>query len=386
MALDKRMLKKICRSSVGLLLAATSVAGLLVGCESKQDEATEIPLKAFWLYDIDGEILRDPQTSGLVSWRNNTLVSVADGSAHESQVLKLLQVDPVAKRIVKKIPFAMSESLAKSCFADFLSERPDLEALVVDPSDDSIFYIVTEDASDYQLSATCQQQFGETGSTEFPTLLLRIKLSVDGNSAQITHARALQYSAEMNIGNFPNDGIEGMTFGLNGQLYLALEKDENYHARIFSVTINEEFWTSDEFAPVTDLALDIPVFGDKKPHPINALTYVNYQGNDWLLAAARNDNQLWLIDVNGKRETQVMSLTFHAEIKDGEGCPAFELMDNYSMEGMAVADDTLWLVNDPWKHNYLKNLQCPANKANYEKMAPLLTSIKLEDLFLKIQP
>lgn len=346
-------------------------------------ETSDVTLNAFWLREANGEILRDPQTSGLVAWRNNTLISVSDGSAHASQVLNLLVIDPAQFQVIQKIPMSMSETLAQSCFAEFLSVRPDLEALVVDPDDDSLFYTVTEDASDHQLTEQCQQRFGNTGSTAYPNLLLRIKLADDGKSAQMTHARALQYSPEMQVGNFPNDGIEGMTFGRDRQLYLGLEKDANYHARVFSIEVTDEFWITQDFAPVSDLKLDVPVFDDQRPHPINALAFASFAGTDWLLAAARNDNQLWAIDVNGERDTQIIPLSFAAQVTDAEssGCPSFEPMNNYSMEGMAVAGDTVWIVNDPWKHNYMKNLQCPSNKDNYEKMAPLLTSIKLDQLF-----
>ena len=53
-------------------------------------------------------------------------------------------------------------------------------------------------------------------------------------------------------------------------------------------------------------------------------------------------------------------------------------MDNASIEGLTVLDDTLYLVNDPWKENYLKNIQCDSNKARYEAMAPLLFSLPLD--------
>ena len=58
-------------------------------------------------------------------------------------------------------------------------------------------------------------------------------------------------------------------------------------------------------------------------------------------------------------------------------------MDNASIEGLAVIGDTLWLVNDPWKVNYMKNLQCEANRARYEGMAPLLFNMPIDDAWFK---
>jgi hypothetical protein len=62
---------------------------------------------------------------------------------------------------------------------------------------------------------------------------------------------------------------------------------------------------------------------------------------------------------------------------DDSGCPATEKMHNASLEGVAVAGETLYLVNDPWKRNYHKNVQCPAWQAHYDHYAPLLFATPL---------
>lgn len=381
-------------SSFFRTLSVLTISLVTFGCGTQVKETsinitdathTDAPivLNSFWIRDEAGRSLLDPQTSGLVEWRDSSLLSIPDGSADVSQVLQVLQIDPVNNRIVAKMPITSSETVQQGCFGEYLSDRPDLEALAIDPEDDSIFYTVTEDARRYSLSPECAAKFKETGSTEYPTLLVRMQLNQAGDAIQITDVRPLQYSPDMKIGNHANDGIEGMTFGEGRELFLALEKDDNFAARIFSVSLDEGFWASSEFVQVKDEKLDIPTFDDGRPHPINGMTFTKYQGAPWLIAAARNDNEIWLIDANKKQNTKVIKVDFLAEVfsDNANECPEFEVMDNFSMEGVAVMDDELWIVNDPWKQNYMKNVQCPANTQNYQRNAPLLTKIKLERLF-----
>lgn len=343
--------------------------------------AQPLQLKSYWLNEASGEAMLDPQTSGLVAWRDGRLLTIADGSAHESQRLRLIQLDPETRTIIlPKYPMTLSDRVAAGCFAEYLSERPDLEALAVDPDDDSVFYTVTEDASRYELTPECQTRYADSGSTPYPTVLVRLKLT--GETVVMTHARPLRFSPAYNLANLPNDGIEGMTFGKNRTLYLGLEKDAAGNPRVFSIELTQHWWDSDEYADVHDPELKVPTFTSGS-HPINALTYAHGEKQDWLIAAARNDNQLWLMDPEAKQETRVIHLQFLAETgAETVQCAAFEPMNNYSMEGVAVAGDLLWLVNDPWKVNYLKNVRCPASQSNFEKMAPLLTSVPLS-LLLK---
>ncbi|BDX08411.1 hypothetical protein MACH26_39320 [Planctobacterium marinum] len=341
-------------------------------------------LRSYWLDDTQGGVLLDPQTSGLSVWRDELLVTIADGSAHSSQVLKLIVLDPKQNRVTHKYPIAVAPTVADSCFGEYMTERPDLEALVVDPHNDKVFYTVTEDASRYQLTQACAEQYKNSGATPYPTLLVRLELNADESAVTMTHVRPIQYTADMQVGNYPNDGIEGMTFGKGQTLYLALEKDAQYQARIFSVELKDSFWQSSDWAPVKDEQLLVPVFDEQVPHPINALTWYEDEQQAWIVAAARNDNELWLIDPDKRQETKRIKLAFLAETKSkDDACGNYEAMNNYSIEGVAAGSDVLWLVNDPWKQNYHKNIQCEANRARYEKMAPLMTKISWQNLLTK---
>jgi hypothetical protein len=332
-----------------------------------------------WIMEQDGQVMLNPQTSGLVKWRDG-LLTLSDRSAHPSQRLRLRTISTGNMLLSgPDLPMILSDDLQTSCFAAYISDNPDLEALAVDPDDDRVFYVITEDASYAEpMSDVCQQKFLNSGSTNYPTLLVRLELQAN-NVASMTHIRPIQFTAAMQIGDFPNDGVEALAFGQARTLYLGIEKDSNKQARIFSLQMDNEFWQSDEFAVVTKFALKLPIF-DSGNHPINGMDY--YQtpdGRDFLLVAARNDETLWVVDLSGEKETVILPIDFFAEIQtNSEGCENYEAMDNASIEGVAVTDDTLWLINDPWKAMYLNNVQCAQNRAHYQMFAPLLFSLPIQ--------
>jgi hypothetical protein len=335
----------------------------------------QVTLKGQWLTEENGKVMRDPQTSALKLWKGK-LLSLSDRSADLSQQKQLHIIDPATALVAEKsLVMTLSDNVKQSCFSQYLADKPDLEALAIDPKNDNVFYVVTEDARDgVQLSTECQQQFQNTGSTKYPSLLVRLEL--DNLTLSMTHVRPLQFSASYDIGNFANDGIEGMAFGQNNILYLGLEKDNKGLARIFSLQITDEFWQSDEFAPVVDTEVVLPKF-TKGRHPINGMDYLpvdNHPG--YIAAAARNDNQLWIIDLANKAPTKVISMKFLAPTHSkSKQCTNWELIGNTSLEGVAVADDKIWLINDPWKKHYMENVKCESNRDNYKQFSPLLFSL-----------
>jgi hypothetical protein len=342
-------------------------------------EEQVLQVNGHWILEQNGQAMLNPQSSGLVKWRSG-LMTLSDRSADPSQRLRLRSISQDDTLVgAVDFPIVLSDKLHSSCFAPYVSDNPDLEALVVDPDDDRVLYVVTEDASYADpMSEVCQQKYLGSGSTNYPTLLVRLELQTN-NTALISHIRPIQFTANMQIGDFPNDGVEALAFGQSRILYLGVEKDSHKKARIFSLQVNDEFWQTDEFAVVTEFALKMPVF-DKGNHPINGMDY--YQtpdGREFLMVAARNDETLWIVDLSGQKETLILPLDFFAEIQtNSEGCENYEAMDNASIEGVAVIDSTLWLINDPWKAVYLNNVKCPQNRKNYEMFAPLLFSIPIQ--------
>ncbi|GAA0853999.1 hypothetical protein [Aliiglaciecola litoralis] len=360
------------------------VAVVLCGCAEKQPKPTApLSLQGQWLVETNGEVMLDPQTSGLKFWRGK-LLSVSDASADQSQRKQLHIIDPLTAQLAAdSLPMMLSERVQQSCFAGYLSDSPDLEALAIDPRNDNVFVVVTEDATrSTGMSEECHQRYKMTGSTDYPTVLIRLELQ-DDNSLLMTHARPIQYDPVFNLGDFPNDGVEGLAFGQDNILYLGVEKDAKGHARIFSLQINDDFWLSDEFAAVSDPQLFIPTY-DSGNHPVNAMDYLpvaDHKG--FIVAAARNDDQLWIIDLEKQQPTRIVSLQFLAPtLTSSSDCEPWELMDNASIEGLAVANGRIWMINDPWRKNYMLNVQCESNRPKYQKMAPLLFSLPLEQVGL----
>ena len=351
--------------------------------QSSDDQ--RVSAKGRWLRESDGKIMQDPQTSGLSVWQGK-LVSISDGSAQPDQQRRLHVIDPASASLMpKKEEMRIGSRVRRSCFSNYLADEPDLEALVADPQDPDIFYTVTEDATRTgALSARCQQRYKETGSTDYPTLLVRIERTSEGD-LYMSRVRPLQFSRGMKVGDFPNDGIEGMALGANNTLYLALEKDAEGMPRIFSVVMDDGFWETTDFIAVSEPDIRMPQWQGGN-HPFNALEYYHHEPHNqgYLLAMARNDDVLWILDPDGKKAPRKVPMRFYAET-GSKDCEAEEVMDNASIEGITVMEGTLWLINDPWKVNYMKNVQCQSNQSRYEAMAPLLFSTPLKAAWFQKQ-
>lgn len=378
------------------IVVVSSIVTFCVGCTPDQnstDVITEdviannkaskaVPLVGSWIIDLDAGVMIDPQTSGL-KYDNGFLYSLSDASAHASQVKRLHKISPDDSQIMDKFgPTEFSDSVRNSCFYDYLAGKPDYEGLAPIPGEEDAWVFVTEDASrSKQLSETCQQQFANTGSTFFPTLLVRLKLSDD--SIEVTHVRPIQFPISAQVGDSPNDGIEGLTFTKDNRLLLGLEKDANKQPRVFEVAIDDKFWQASDFAVVSDSELLLPTF-EQGNHPINGMDvyYPSPDSAGYLLAAARNDSELWVVDLAKSKPTKRIKLAFFAPSGDA-ACESTHLMDNASIEGVAVVGNDVWMVNDPWKVNYLKNVVCASDEYRYQQMSPLLFRMKIEDAWFE---
>ena len=367
------------KSKVALIIG---ICVLFFGCAEEPSQVKKeqrLRVNGQWVTEPGGQPMFNPQTSALVNWRGG-LLTLSDRSADASHRLKLRAIDPNTSVLSgPDLLMRPSEQVQNSCFAEYVSNNPDLEALVVDPDDDKVFYIVTEDASyAAPMTAACQQQYANSRATLYPSLLIRLALQSD-DTVMMTHIRPIQFSTTKQIGNFPNDGIEALAFDQNRTLYLGLEKDSNNQARIFSLQMDSDFWQSSDFALVKESVAKLPKF-DKGQHPINGMDFYqskNTQG--FLLMAARNDESLWIVDLSGEKDAQIIAFDFYAEIKgNSPGCEDYELMKNASIEGVAVIDNTLWLINDPWKAVYTTNIQCRQNEQNYRSFSPLLFSLPIQ--------
>lgn len=338
------------------------------------------PVAGKWIIDLQGQTLTDPQSSGF-TYRHGELIHLGDNSAAEPMRNKLLRINPqTAQLTAEPLHITVSEQVLSGCFAALFASYPDFESLTWDRIDDTVFISVTEDSSFVSLSAECKARYGETNSTDFPTLLVKIDTDKALSRAEITAVRPVQFPKNANVGNFSNDGIEGLALDNAGNLYLALEKNLANAPMIFQTPYSKDFWQQDGYVKVQDSGLVLPV-PDAKNHPINGLDYLatkkaGHPG--YLVAAARNDDQLWIIDLSQQQKPFVQQMVYYAPTPADSPCPAYEPMVQTAIEGVAVHGDTVYLVNDAWKKHYPDNIKCPANAVHFNKFASLLFSVPVD--------
>lgn len=370
-------------------LLSTILAGSLTLAATGffQAAATELHLAGKWLTDEAGQTLLDPQSSGL-TLRHGELVHIGDNSSAVAMRNILLRINPqTGQLIAPPVTITVANHLKNGCFAELLTNYPDWESLTWDRQDDTTLISVTEDSSDFTLSPQCAKRYRATHSTPYPTLLVKIQTDKALSRAEIVAIRPVQFPAAAKVGNFSNDGIEGLAFDNAGNLYLALEKNQANAPMIFVTPYTADFWSSADFIAVADSGFTLPV-PDANNHPLNGLDYLPHPDSShpgYLIGAARNDNQLWIIDISQQQTPFVQTLHFYAPTNSNNNCPAYEKMDNSSIEGVAVAGNQVYLVNDPWKSQYPKNIQCQANASNFKRFSPLLFQLSIDPRWF-IQP
>ncbi|WP_417706771.1 hypothetical protein [Rheinheimera aquimaris] len=336
--------------------------------------AAEHPTAGKWITDLQGQTLNDPQSSGF-TWRHDEIIHLGDNSAAVEMRNKLLRINPQTAALnAPPLQITVAEDILNGCFGELFSKYPDFEALTWDRQNDTVFVSVTEDSSFVSLSAECKARYGETNSTDYPTLLVKIETDKALSRAEITAVRPVQFPKAANVGNFPNDGIEGLAFDKAGNLYLGLEQNAENTPMIFKVAYDDTFWQQDTYVKVQDTGFALPV-PDNKDHPINDLEYLpspkaGHPG--YLVAVARNDDQLWILDISQQQAPFVQQMAYYAPTPADSSCPAYEKMVQTAVEGMTVHGNTLYLVNDAWKKHYPDNIQCPDNAAHFKKFAPLM--------------
>jgi hypothetical protein len=341
---------------------------------------TEQPVAGKWITDLQGQTLLNPQSSGF-TWRHQELIHLGDNSADASLRDKLLRINPqTAQLIAAPVHISVAENVLNGCFGELFKNHADFEALIWDRVDDTVFVTVTEDSAFVSLSPQCKARYGATNATDYPTLLVKIDTDKALSRAEITAVRPVQFPAEAKVGNAPNDGIEGLAIDNAGNLYLALEQNAANAPMIFKTRYDATFWQQEDYVKVQDTGFVLPV-PDDKDHPINDLDYLASPTDGhpgYLVAVARNDNQLWIIDLSQQQMPFVQQLDFYAPTGSATNCPAFEKMRQTAIEGVAVFGDSVYLVNDAWKKHYPDNIQCPNNADNFNKFAPLLFKLPVD--------
>ncbi|MBN8446682.1 MAG: hypothetical protein J0M22_14570 [Gammaproteobacteria bacterium] len=337
-------------------------------------------LSGQWVRDEQGQTMLDPQPSGL-TWWHDELLMLGDQSAEPSMRMKLFRLDPNTSAYkTAPVNIEVSAEVRAGCFGDYLINSPDLEALTWDRIDDTTLITVTEDASRAQLSPTCSKKFAQTNSTAYPTLLLKISTDKSLSKAIITAVRPVQFPIEAQVGNLPNDGIEGLAIDDHQNLYLALEKNMAADPAIFKTRLTPDFWAKDNFVKVIDANLTLPPI-DKNGHPINDLEFMpsTVPGHPgYLIAVARNDDQLWIFDLTNRVQPYVEQLSFYVPTDNSGLCPVYERMVQTALEGVTIHNGKIFLINDPWKQHYLDNIQCDTNAENFRRNSPLMFNMNVD--------
>ena len=59
------------------------------------------------------------------------------------------------------------------------------------------------------------------------------------------------------------------------------------------------------------------------------------RGTEWLIAAARNDNQLWLLDTNDQHETRIIDVEYYpSSTPSNDECKPQKVMHTSGIEGL----------------------------------------------------
>jgi hypothetical protein len=382
----------------GIVTATLFTLGILTFTHAlAQQESIKVVGK--WITDKNGKFLLNPQTSGL-SFYGDTLFSISDASADSQHIKKLHIIEQNTGHVDTSTEFGdiiiPQEIAQNSCFAEHLSARPDYEAVVALPyrqNQPQQWLLVTEDGSrNSKIKDECFIKYGNASNfTRYPALLVRISLL--DKQLVVSGVRALRFEANAGTNkrdliafnpdkSEENDGIEGLALTKDGRLLFGLEQDAKRQARVFEIAYSDElFFKLDEFLMLQDSRLGLYEVSANN-NPINGMDIyypdsenVKEQNHGYLIAAARNRDQLWIIDLAKKQPIKVIDVAFYTP---GERCEGkIHQMKRVAIEGVAIKGNTLYLVNDPWTQKYLENVGCSYDMEGYKANAALLFQLDM---------
>jgi hypothetical protein len=409
-------INRIARLSPFTLIVVMLVSTLQVqALEAPEQAHNHVKTVGKWIKNKQGSVVKNPQTSGL-TFMGDRLYTVSDASANKDQRKMLHEIDIANGQMIEdptlNNTLILGARLQHSCFANYLNDKPDYEAVVALPSASNTppqWLLVTEDGSrGTEISGKCLKNYESNSNfTRYPALLVRValidqQLTVNGVRAirfedgtgtdkkglieKVTKEKNNKWKAKR-IGNSQeNDGIEGLAFTKDMELLLGIEEDGNELPRVFKLQYSDDIFdvvdtkdTDASFIIVQDSGFELPKVA-RNNSPINGLGiyYPSQDSQGFLIAAARNTDRLWIIDLKKKKTIQILDVEFHtpaAGCNDGKT----HRMKRVAIEGVAVKDKTIFLVNDPWREKYEENRGCESDMAAYKANAALLFEIPIDD-------
>lgn len=361
------------QSSNKLILIVMLAIGVCLGSQactlSGQPVVQKAPptLLGRWVLDSAGkpipprEFERGLQTSGLLFYKG-VLWSVGDQRSEYPG--HLLRLKPESGWIMDKpIRIQVERDSKKSpLYRKYQSIRnPDFEGIALHPFKIDTFLGVTEDKHSWVVEIKISNPTAKNARASITEI------------TQIDFAEGVEaYRGDSNY------RLEGITISRKKKLvYLAYERMKDGLPRIFTLSLLDA--TSggkirpEEFMNFTS----VPIREDKKRARlnINGIDIVHVNGEEVLLAVARDQERILIIDPNQAKVTGVVDVAFQS--------PDGEKIFWVSPEGIAadLKSNRLWIINDP--DSIRGNYRLSKNKVsqnNFAAFAPMLFESPLAEI------
>lgn len=326
------------------------------------------PVHGRWIFGFDGKPVlprkfeRGLQTSGLV-FRDGRLWSVGDQRSQFPGHIFLLGLKH--DRLVAppvRTALAKDSELSPNAKEYSTVRNPDLEGLAIHPLRRNAFLSVTEDKQSWIVEIVVTEPLSSPSQA---TITRLTKLAFpDGTTP---HQNDLNYRAE------------GITISRStNRVYLAYERLKDGLPRIFTLPLSEA--VSGAVARPREVAFDFSTISRRKGKPnallnLNGLDVVTVGGRDKIVAVARDQERLFVLDPEEKTIDQIIDLDLRS--------PLGEKILWVSPEGVGIdaKSGRLWIVNDPdsirGRYRLAKNKKASGNFAAF---APLVFELRLEDV------
>ena len=347
---------------LALAMALGSLPGSLTG------DTAPLELRGKWVLDSTGTAIgpdsfrRGLQPSALL-WRGSSLLSAGDQRSQYPG--HLFNIDPVSGRLIcppLKITPPDEKPGENRHFKTYRSiPNSDFEGLAAIPGGRKL-YGITEDKVPWISVLSLE------GATEKPTVKLEALV-------EIRFPEKLR--PWQNDRNFRLEGIA--LADTPGKAYLAFERADDELPRILELSLAD--LATSESITARDLKISFGHVSRRKDKKksllnINDIQFLRRDKRAWLLALARDQERILLIDLESARVTRWLDL----DLRD----PAGNRIHWVSPEGLAIDQEggRLWIINDPdsVKGNYRRRGKKKA-AGPYALYTPLLFELKLSELF-----
>ena len=353
----------------------------LAGCVEKGVEKGGIQIdrlecRGAWVLDASGaptppgSFTRGLQTSGLL-YRDGELWSIGDQrSAFPGHLFRLnpnsARLRDAPLKITIEEPSATPSGPAAPRHPDArelaiyrATKNSDFEGVCADPKRPDRFVAITEDKTPWVAD-------------------LRVTPASSGRSPTVHVERLLPLQFPATLEAWRNDTnfrFEGCCLGANDTLYASFERASDNLPRLFAISMTES--RRDGAAKPREVPI---AFGDvprRKDKPrallnLNGLHWHEQQGRGLLLAVARDQERLLVLDPESGRVRRIIDLDLRT--------PDGGRIHWVSPEGLTAdpSQDRLWIINDPdsVRGNY-RARGAPKASGHFADYSPLLFALPL---------